>query len=77
VVGALVDGTTRSGKKRSVLAAFVGFLLRYILIGAVAYAILKVSKDSIYAMLAGLFLPIAAIACETVYELYVAIRRGL
>ena len=46
-------------------------------IALAAYAILRVSKQSLYGMLAGLFLPVAAITCEAAYELYVALRRGL
>jgi hypothetical protein len=42
-----------------------------------AYAILTVSPASLYGLLAGLFLPVAAIACEAVYELYAALAHGL
>ncbi len=77
VVSALADRVTQSGRSESGRAAFTRFLLRYALITAVAYVILRVSTRSLYGMLAGLFLPVAAIACEAFYEVYVALRRGL
>lgn len=57
--------------------AVVRFLLRFGVIGFAAYAIFKVSVSSLYGMLAGLFVPAAAIVCEAAYELYAALRRGL
>jgi hypothetical protein len=51
--------------------------LRYVLMGLAAYAILSVSPASLYGLLAGLFLPVGAIACEAGYEVYVAVARGL
>jgi len=53
------------------------FLMRYALIALLAYGMLKNSAVSIHGFLAGLFLPVAALACEAAYELYVALRRGL
>ena len=53
------------------------FLLRYALMGIAAYVIFTVSPASLYGLFAGLFLPVAAIACEAAYEVYVAIVRGL
>jgi hypothetical protein len=53
------------------------FLLRYTLIALVAYGMLKNRAVSVNGFLAGLFLPIVALACEAGYELYVALRRGL
>jgi hypothetical protein len=52
-------------------------LLRYGLMGAAAYAILSVSPASLYGLFAGLFLPVAAIACEAAYEAYMALVRGV
>jgi hypothetical protein len=77
VVTALADRATRSGASEGGRGTFTRFLLRYALIALAAYAILRVSKVSLYGMLAGLFLPVAAIACEAAYEVYVALRRGL
>ena len=53
------------------------FLFRYLLMAASAYAIFTVSRASLYGLLAGLFLPVAAIACEAAYEVYAALRRGV
>jgi hypothetical protein len=77
VVNALADRVTRSGRGEEGRGVFARFLLRYALIAIAAYAILRVSTSGLYGMLAGLFLPVAAIACEAGYEVYVAVRRGL
>lgn len=52
-------------------------LLRYAMLGALAYVIFKSSVAALYGFLGGLCLPIAAIGCEAVFELYVALRRGM
>jgi hypothetical protein len=77
VVDALADRVTRSGQGEEGRGVLARFLLRYALIAIAAYAILRVSTSGLYGMLAGLFLPVAAIACEAGYEVYVAVRRGL
>jgi small-conductance mechanosensitive channel len=77
VVNALAERVTSSGQSESGRAAFTRFLLRYALIALAAYAILRISTRSLYGLLAGLFLPVAAITCEAAYEAYVALRRGL
>ena len=53
------------------------FLLRYILMAVRAYVILTVSPASLNGLLAGLFLPVAAILCEAGYEVYAALIRGV
>jgi hypothetical protein len=53
------------------------FLLRYALLALGAYAILTVSPASLKGLLAGLFLPVAAIICEAAYEVYAAVVRGV
>jgi hypothetical protein len=53
------------------------FAMRYALVGAVAYVIFKSSVVSLSGVLVGLFLPVAAILAEAVYETYVALSRGL
>ena len=53
------------------------FVLRYALFGAIAYVIFKSSLASLSGVLAGLFLPVAAILVEAAYESYAALRRGL
>jgi len=45
------------------------FALRYLLLAAVAYAIVKFFGVNAIAALAGLFVPVVAILCEIVYEL--------
>ncbi|HLW88547.1 MAG TPA: ATP synthase subunit I [Terriglobales bacterium] len=52
------------------------FLLRYLLVGIVAYAIFKGSFYAFRGFLAGLCLPVAAVLSEAVYEAYAAFRRG-
>jgi hypothetical protein len=76
VVSALADRATGSGERQRSTGVVLRFLLRYLLVAAVAYAIFRVSTASLYGLLAGLFLPVAAILMEAVYELMVAVRRG-
>lgn len=77
VVSALADRATGSGKRQGSAGVVFRFLLRYLLVAAAAYAIFRVSLASLYGLLAGLFLPVAAIMVEAVYEVYVAVRRGM
>jgi hypothetical protein len=76
-VEALADRVVGAGKAQSGKGIVARFLLRYVLMGLAAYGILTVSPASLYGLLAGLFLPVAAIACEAAYEVYVALARGL
>jgi hypothetical protein len=73
----MADRITRSGRSESGKGIVARFVLRYFLMGLAAYAILTVSPASLYGLLAGLFLPVGAIACEAGYEVYVAVARGL
>jgi len=77
VVIGLADRITESGTKKSGKGIVLRFLLRYFLMALVAYAILSVSPASLYGLLVGLFLPVAAVACEAAYETYVALARGI
>lgn len=77
VVSALADRATASGERQSSSGVVLRFLLRYFLIALAAYAIFKISQDSLYGLLAGLFLPVGAILMEAGYELYTALRRGV
>ena len=52
------------------------FLLRYLLVGIVAYAIFKGSFYAFRGFLVGLCLPVAAILSEAAYEAYAAFYRG-
>jgi hypothetical protein len=53
------------------------WVLRYALFGGIAYVIFKSSIFSLTGVMVGLFLPVAAILTEAVYETYAALRRGL
>lgn len=77
VVSGLADRITQSGARKSGKGIVLRFLLRYFLMALAAYAILSVSPASLYGLLLGLFLPVAAVACEAAYETYVALARGI
>jgi hypothetical protein len=76
-VSALADRVTTTGRTQSSSGVVARFLLRYALIALAGYAIFRVSRDSLYGLLGGLFLTVAAILCEAVYEVVVSLRRGL
>jgi small-conductance mechanosensitive channel len=76
-VSGLADRVTNSGKRQSGMGIVFRFLLRYMLLGAAAYAILTSFPASLRGLFAGLFLPVGAIACEAGYELYAGIVRGI
>jgi hypothetical protein len=52
------------------------FVVRYGLVGAVAYAIFKSSSQAFRGFLWGLCVPVAALMAEAVWEGYTALRRG-
>ena len=52
-------------------------LLRYVSIAVAAYVIFKVSRAGLYGFLAGVCLPIAAIACEVAVELFLGLRHEI
>jgi hypothetical protein len=72
-VAGLTDRVTNTGKPQSGAGIVARFLVRYILLGAAAYGILTSFPASLRGLFAGFFLPVAAIACEAVYELYAAV----
>jgi len=76
-VAGLADRVTNTGKPQSGKGIVARFLLRYVLLGAAAYAILTSFPASLRGLFAGLFLPVGAIACEAVYEVYVGLSRGV
>jgi len=76
VVTALADRATQTPYKQSSGGIVFRFLVRYFLMAAAAYVIFSVSPASLYGLFAGLFLPVGGIACEAVYELYMALARG-
>jgi small-conductance mechanosensitive channel len=77
VVAALAERITQAGRPQSGKGIVLRFLLRYLLMALAAYVIFSVSPASLYGLFAGLFLPVAAIACEAAYEAYVALARGV
>jgi len=77
VIVGFADRATGAATSQSGQGIVFRFLLRYVLMALGAYVILTVSPASLNGLLAGLFLPVAAIGCEAVYELYVALARGV
>ena len=77
VISALADRATGTATPQSSQGIVARFLLRYILMAVATYAILTVFPKSLNGLLAGLFLPVAGIACEAVYEVYVALARNI
>ncbi len=76
VVTALVDKVSESGRTQSSAGVIIRFLLRYLLMAVAAYVILSVSPESLNGLFAGLFVPVAAIICEALYETYAVLARG-
>jgi len=70
VVAGIAKLTIQSGTPASSRGIVHRFLLRYFLMAVVAFVILTVSRESLYGLFAGLFLPVAAILCEAAYETY-------
>ena len=70
VVAGLAELTIQSGSPASSRGIVHRFLLRYFLMALIAFVILTVSRESLYGLFAGLFLPVAAILCEAAYETY-------
>jgi len=77
VIAGFVDRASGAATSQSGQGIVFRFLLRYFLMALGAYVILTVSPASLNGLLAGLFLPVAAIGCEAVYELYAALARGV
>jgi hypothetical protein len=70
VVAGLAELTIQSGSPASSRGIVHRFLLRYFLMALIAFVILTVSRESLYGLFAGLFLPVAGILCEAAYETY-------
>lgn len=77
VISGFVDRAAGAPTTQSSDGIVFRFLLRYILMAVGAYVILTVSPASLNGLLAGLFLPVAAILCEAGYEVYAALIRGV
>jgi hypothetical protein len=70
-MGARLDSTGRPPSRAGII---LRFLLRYVLIAAAAYAILKSTASSLNGLFLGLSLPVGAILIEAVYQLFEALR---
>jgi hypothetical protein len=70
VVTGLADLTVQTGTPASGRGVIHRFLLRYFLMALIGFVILAVSRQGLYGLFAGLFLPVAAILCEAAYETY-------
>jgi hypothetical protein len=77
VITGFVDRASGSAHAQSGEGIVWRFLFRYVLMALGAYGTLIVSPASLNGLLAGLFLPVAAIAGEAAYELYAALSRGI
>ena len=64
-----VDVLGAAGSQRSVAPVVIKFALRYALIGLAAYAIFRGSVASLPAFFAGLFVFVAGVLAEMLYEL--------
>jgi hypothetical protein len=76
-IEAMGPGLEDSGKPPSRSGVVARFLLRYVLIAAAAYVILKSTANNLYGLFAGLSLPVGAILIEALYEIYRARRTEL
>jgi small-conductance mechanosensitive channel len=77
VIAGFADRATGAATSETGQGIVFRFLFRYVLMALGAYVILTVSPASLNGLLAGLFLPVAAIGCEAVYEVYAAVSRGI
>jgi ATP synthase I chain len=76
-VQALADRIVEKHSRERGGAVVLRFLGRYLLIGVAAYVIFTRWSGASRGLLAGLCLPVAAMLVEAVYEVYVAVSRGL
>jgi hypothetical protein len=76
-VTALGGALTGERSPRSRPRVVVRFFARYLLVALAAYVIFKSYPASLYGLLAGLFLPVAAILGEAIFEAVAVLRKGL
>jgi len=74
-VAAVGEVVAEGRATRSVKRQVFKFFFRYLLLAVVLYVIFKSSAVSVYGLFIGLFLPVAAILIEAIYELYSALRH--
>jgi hypothetical protein len=68
--------TTGQSRERGGVIVF-RFTARILLMALGSYAIFKYSHEGLYGYLIGLCVPVPALLCEAVYEVFCAFRRGL
>jgi ATP synthase I chain len=76
VINAVANRVAQTGEAGSSRGIVMRFLLRYGFIAIACFVILVCFKSSVYGLLGGLFLSVAAILCEALYEAAVVWRRG-
>ena len=74
-VDVIAQAMSTGSASRGAAGAMARFLFRYALIGLAGYAIFKNSAISLRAFFLGLFLFLAAILAESVYEIYLGFRK--
>ena len=75
-VEGLMDRIANAQSRERGGSVIVRFLLRYVLVGILAYAIFRSSSQAFWGFLFALGLPVAAILGEAAYEAYGALRYG-
>lgn len=65
---AITNAAAQYGQRTSTFGMLYRVVLRYALIGGVAYAMINSSIASVYGLLPGLFLPTAALMVEAVFQ---------
>jgi hypothetical protein len=75
-VEALMDRIADTQSRERGGSVVLRFLLRYVLVGILAYVIFKSSFQAFWGFLGALGLPVAAILGEAAYEVYGALRYG-
>jgi len=75
IVAGISELTAGAASRVSARGVVHRFVWRYFLMALVAFVILRVSRESLYGLFAGLFLPVGAVFCEAAYEVYRALRR--
>jgi hypothetical protein len=73
-VFALSGASAAAQPNRSSGGIVLRFVLRYVLIGVVAYVIFKRLTHGLYGFFTGLLVPVGAILVEAVYEIYAEFR---
>jgi hypothetical protein len=76
VVAGVADLAAQSATAVSARSIVMRFLVRYFLMALLGFAILTVSRESLYGFFAGLLVTVAALLCEAVYEAYKAVASG-